>query len=145
MALGIQAAVDNGATVLNLSLGGAGESSVLGSLILSAENSGIVIFAAAGNEPTAVPTYPAAYPGVNAVTALQNGQIAPYANYGSFVDMALPGASVAFLGNQAYLVQGTSVSTAYASGVAAANRETSGASWAQIQTAMQQKFAVPAK
>ena len=50
------------------------------------------------------------YPGVNAVTALQQpGQLAPYANYGSFVDMALPGASVVYLGNQAYLMQGTSV------------------------------------
>lgn len=143
VALGVQAVINNGATFVNLSLGGAGQSSVLESLIQSAEKDGIGFFAAAGNEPVTTPTYPAAYPGVNAVTALQNGQIAPYADYGSFVDMALPGASVVYLGNQAYLVQGTSVSTAYATGIAAGNEATSCAGLAQIQAAMQQKFPVP--
>ncbi|MGH7991482.1 MAG: hypothetical protein ACREDS_15000, partial [Limisphaerales bacterium] len=60
-----------------------------------------------------------------------------------FVDMALPGTSVVYLGSQAYLVQGTSVSTAYATGIAAGNEATSCAGLAQIQAAMQQKFAVP--
>ncbi|MGH8022830.1 MAG: S8 family serine peptidase, partial [Limisphaerales bacterium] len=143
VALGVQAVINNGATFVNLSLGGAGQSSVLESLIQSAEQDGVGFFAAAGNEPVTTPTYPAAYPGVNAVTALQNGQIAPYADYGSFVDMALPGTSVVYLGSQAYLVQGTSVSTAYATGIAAGNEATSCAGLAQIQAAMQQKFAVP--
>jgi hypothetical protein len=145
VALGVQAVINNGATFVNLSLGGAGQSSVLASLIQSAEKDGIGFFAAAGNEPVTTPTYPAAYPGVNGVTALQNGQIAPYANYGSFVDMALPGASVVYLGNQAFLMQGTSVSTAYATGVAAGNEAASCAGLAQILTAMQKKFAVPSK
>ena len=143
VALGVQAVIDNGATYVNLSLGGAGQSSVLGSLIQTAEGDGIGFFAAAGNEPVTTPTYPAAYPGVNAVTALQNGQIAPYANYGNFVDMALPGASVVYLGNQPYLMQGTSVSTAYATGIAAGNEAASCAGLSQIQAAMQKKFAVP--
>jgi hypothetical protein len=146
VALGIQAVINKGATLVNLSLGGAGQSSVLESLIQSAESDGIGFFAAAGNEPVTTPTYPAAYPGVNAVTALQQpGQLAPYANYGSFVDMALPGASVVYLGNQAYLMQGTSVSTAYATGVAAGNEAASCAGLAQIQTTMQKQFAVPSK
>jgi hypothetical protein len=85
VALGIQAAVDNGANVLNLSLGGAGDSSVLDSVIQQAIAAGIPIFAAAGNQPVGTPTYPAADSGVMAVTATQGGQIAPYANYGSFV------------------------------------------------------------
>lgn len=145
VALGIQAVVNNGATFINLSLGGAGQSSVLASLIQSAEKDGIGFFAAAGNEPVTTPTYPAAYPGVNGVTAVQNGRIAPYANYGSFVDMALPGANVVYLGNQAYLMQGTSVSTAYATGIAAGNEAANCAGLQQIQTAMQAKFAVPQK
>jgi hypothetical protein len=145
VALGVQAVIDNGATFVNLSLGGSGQSAVLASLIQSAEKDGVGFFAAAGNEPVATPTYPAAYPGVNAVTALQNGQIAPYANYGSFVDMALPGSSVVYLGNQAYLMQGTSVSTAYATGVAAGNEAASCAGLQQIQSAMQTKFPVPGK
>ena len=145
VALGIQAVINKGATFVNLSLGGSGQSPVLQSLIQSAEQDGIGFFAAAGNEPVTTPTYPAAYPGVNAVTALQNGQLAPYADYGSFVDMALPGASVVYLGNQAYMVQGTSVSTAYATGIAAGNEAVNCAGLPQIQAAMQKQFAVPSK
>jgi hypothetical protein len=145
VALGIQQAVNSGANVLNLSLGGSGDSAVLDGVIQQAIADGIPIFAAAGNTPVNTPTYPAAVPGVNAVTALQNGQIASYANYGYFVDMALPGNSVVYFDNQAYLEVGTSVSTAYATGVAAGNKAATGWSWQQIQTAMQTKFAVPAK
>ena len=145
VALGFQAVINNGATVINMSLGGAGESSMLNGLIQQAIAAGIPVYAAAGNEPVTTPTYPAAYPGVLAVTSVQNGQLAPYANYGSFVDMALPGSSVVYLGNQAYMMQGTSVSTAYATGVAAGNKATSGATWPQVTTAMEKKFPVPAK
>jgi hypothetical protein len=145
VALGVQAAVNNGATVLNLSLGSSGDSSILDDVILSAEKDGVVFFAAAGNQPVSTPTYPAATPGVIAVTALQNGQIAPYADFGSFVALALPGNNVVYWGNQAYLFQGTSVSTANATGVAAGNKNASDWSWAQIESAMQKKFSVPAK
>ena len=48
VALGIQAAVDHGATVVNLSLGGSGDSSVLDSMIQSADGHGIVIFCGGG-------------------------------------------------------------------------------------------------
>lgn len=144
VALGIQAAVDNGATVLNLSLGGAGDSSVLDSVIQQALAGGIVIFAAAGNTPVNTPTYPAAYLGVNDVTALgRPGQLAPYANYSPQVDLALPGASVVYVGNQAYLVQGTSPATAYASGLAAGTKSVNCLTWEQILGAMQTKYPVP--
>jgi len=143
VALGIQAAVDNGATVLNLSLGGAGDSSVLDSVIQQAIAKGIPVIVAAGNTP-GVTTYPAATPGVIAVTALaQNGQLASYANYGSYVDLALPGTSIFYLNGTAYMVQGTSVSTAYASGVAAGNKASTTLTWAQILGAMQTKYPVP--
>jgi hypothetical protein len=80
------------------------------------------------------------------VTALsQPGQLASYANDGSYVDLALPGTSVFYLNGTAYQVQGTSVSTAYASGIAAGNKASTTLTWAQILSAMQQKFAVPAK
>jgi thermitase len=144
VALGVQAAVNNGATVLNLSLGGTTDSAILDNVIQQALAEGIVIFAAAGNQPVNTPTYPAAIPGVNAVTALGSpGQLASYANYGSFVDMALPGTSVVYLGSQPYVVQGTSASTAYATGVAAGAKGINCLPWSQIQGAMQQKFPVP--
>ncbi|HEX3890476.1 MAG TPA: S8 family serine peptidase, partial [Verrucomicrobiae bacterium] len=145
VALGIQLAVDNGANVLNLSLAGAGDSSILAGIIQQAIASGIPVFAAAGNQPVNSPMFPGADSGVIAVTATQGAQLASYANYGSFVDIALPGASIIFLGNQAYVVQGTSVSTAFASGIAAGNKAASNATWAQILAAMQKKFPVPQK
>ncbi|HEV2695517.1 MAG TPA: S8 family serine peptidase [Verrucomicrobiae bacterium] len=146
VALGVQAAVNNGATVLNMSLGGTGDSAVLDDIIQQALAKGIVIFAAAGNQPVNTPTYPAALAGVNAVTALgAPGQLASYANYGSFVSMALPGANVVQEAGQSYMVQGTSTSTAYASGIAAGTKGINCQSWSQIETAMQQKFPVPPK
>jgi len=145
VALGIQAVVDKGATVINLSLGGAGDSSILNNVIQQAIAAGIPVYAAAGNQPVSTPTYPAATPGVIAVTALQNGRIAPYADFGSFVDLALPGTSVVYFGNQAYLVQGTSTATANATGVAAGTKGATGWNWTQIDAKMLQKFPVPAK
>ena len=146
VALGIQAAVNNGATVLNLSLGGSGDSAVLDSVIQQALANGVVIFAAAGNTPVNTPTYPAAIPGVNDVTALsQPGQLASYANFSPQVDMALPGASVVYIGSQAYVVQGTSPATAYATGVAAGTKNVNCLTWPKILSAMQAKFPVPTK
>jgi thermitase len=147
VALGVQAAVNKGATVLNLSLGSSGDSTVLDSVLQQAVADGIIVFAAAGNEPVATPTYPAAATGVNAVTALSGpGQLASYADYGSFVNMALPGSSVVYLGNTAYEMQGTSVSTGYASGIAAGTRSGNcGLTWPQIQTSMVKSFPVPSK
>jgi hypothetical protein len=146
VALGVQAAVNNGATILNLSLGGSNDSSVLESVIQQAVADGIVIFAAAGNTPVNTPTYPAAIPGVNDVTALgQPGQLAVYADFSPQVDLALPGASVVYLGSQAYVVQGTSPATAYATGMAAGTKSVNCLTWAQILAAMQAKFPVPTK
>jgi hypothetical protein len=145
VALGIKAAVDNGATVLNLSLGGSSDSAVLASVIQQAIAAGIPVYAAAGNQAVSTPTYPAADPGVIGVTATQGSQLAPYANFGSFVSLAMPGASVVYFGGQPYIVQGTSPATAYATGVAAGTKGVNCLPWTQIQTAMQKKFAVPAK
>ncbi|HEY4417436.1 MAG TPA: S8 family serine peptidase [Verrucomicrobiae bacterium] len=146
VALGVQAAVDGGATVLNMSLGGTDNSSVLADVVQQAMAQGIIVFASAGNTPVATPTYPAAIPGVNAITALgAPGQLASYANYGSFVEMALPGTSFVYLGDQAYEVQGTSPASAYASGIAAGTKTVNCAGWSQILPAMAQKFPVPAK
>ena len=144
VALGIQAAVDGGATVLNMSLAGSTDSPILDNIIQQAIAKGVVIFAAAGNQPVSTPMYPAAIPGVNAVTALAApGQLASYANFGSFVEMALPGSSVVYLGDQGFVVQGTSPATAYASGIAAGTKGINCLPWTQIESAMQQKFPVP--
>ena len=61
-----------------------------------------------------------------AVTAWTRDGLAPYADYGSFVDLAPPGNSVVYLGDQPWLVQGTSVSTAYMTGMAAGAKTATG-------------------
>ena len=146
VALGIQAAVDGGANVLNMSLGSAGDSSVLDGIVALALSDNIMMFGAAGNTPVNTPTFPGAIPGVMDVTALgAPGQLASYANYWSGDSMALPGAAVVYFGGQAYGVQGTSTATAYASGIFAGTMSANGASAPQIIPAMQTKFPVPGK
>jgi thermitase len=120
VAMGIYQAVNNGAQIINLSLGSEASSPFLLKMIQSAHDQGVIFFAAAGNAPVATPTYPAAYPEVIAVTAgSRNGGIAPYANFGSFIDVIAPGSSVVNYKGQSWLIMGTSASTAFASGVAA--------------------------
>jgi len=150
VARGIQEAVNNGANVINLSLGGSGDSLVLRDLVKSVTASGIPIFAAAGNEPVATPFFPAAYPEVTAVTARgqqssATGQvtIAPYANYGSFVDVAAPDSTIIYFADQPWYVRGTSAAAAYTSGMAAGLAETTRQGWNDIRSILQRNFPVP--
>ena len=76
VANGIAQAVNNGATMINLSLGSDGDSSFLHGVIQDASSKNILFIGAAGNQPVTTPFYPAAYPEVNAVTAIDQGQIA---------------------------------------------------------------------
>lgn len=145
VALGIQQAINNGATILNMSLGSSGDSAVLDGLIAQAASDNITMFAAAGNTPTDSPYYPAADSGVIAVTALaQAGELASYAN--SWADpsmIALPGTGVfTYDGNQ-WVVQGTSTAAAISSGVFAGNVAAHGWTPAQTVSAMENKFPVP--
>lgn len=120
VARGIYAAIKDGATVINLSLGSSGDSGFLRNVISQGDQQGIIFIAAAGNEPTTSPTYPAAYPEVIAVTASdRQGNIASYANRGDFVDVIAPGGNVIQFAGQTYYGVGTSFSTAYVSGAAA--------------------------
>jgi hypothetical protein len=133
VANGIVLAVNGGAKVINLSLGSPNDSSFLHSVIQDVAKLNIPVFAAAGNQPVTTPYYPAAYPEVKAVTAVDNGQLAPYANRGSFVSLGAPGTSLVAFGNLTYAVQGTSVSSAFTSGLAAGYLETRGGV-SQMQT-----------
>ncbi len=117
---GISQAVKNGARIINLSLGGDGDSALLHTIIRNSAAQGIVFFAAAGNEPTTAPFYPAAYPEVTAVTAGErNGALAAYANRGPFVDVVASGTSLVQFNNQGWVVTGTSSAAAAATGYAA--------------------------
>lgn len=144
VANGIVQAVNGDANLINLSLGGTGDSSVLRDLVRSVSDRGIPIFAAAGNEPVATPFYPAAYAGVTAVTAVEQGKIANYANFGSFVDLAAPDSSVVYFNHQPWFVRGTSASAAYVSGLAAGLADVTHQPWSQIQSTILRTLPVPA-
>jgi hypothetical protein len=141
VASGIVLAVNNGARVVNLSLGSDGDSTFLHEVIQAAAKQNITILAAAGNQPVATPFYPAAYSEVNAVTAIDNGQLAPYANRGSFVTLGAPGTSIVYYNNQPYYVTGTSAASAFASGMAAGYLETAGTS-GNVQQFLRNNFGV---
>jgi thermitase len=142
VAWGVSTAVDNGATLINLSLGSSGDSKLLQTVIENAAAQGVVFFAAAGNTPTDAPTYPAAYPSVTAVTAGdKRGNLASYANYGSFVDVVGPGTSIVSYNGRSYLVSGTSSATAFISGMAAGTANLTGRSLTSVQTSLRQSLA----
>ena len=92
----IRYAADNGADVINMSLGGGGESKLMEDAIDYAHQKGVVVIAAAGNSNQNSASYPARYPHVIGVAALDSvGIKAPYSNFGAGVDIAAPGGSEA--------------------------------------------------
>jgi len=114
---GIIKAINLGDNPISISSGGTGNSAVLGDLIAEAQQKGVEFVAAAGNTPGTEDTYPAAYPGVLAVTAsAPNGQLASYADDGSFVQAIEPGTAPIVYDGQEWIVQGTSPATATMSG-----------------------------
>ena len=57
---------------------------------------------------------PEARAGLVITASAPNGQLASYANDGSFVQAMAPGTSIVYLNGQPWQVQGTSTSTAFA-------------------------------
>jgi serine protease len=91
---GIRWAADNGAQVINLSLGSPRNSRVLQAAIDHAREQGVVIVAAAGNSGGSV-GYPGASRGVIGVSATDShDQLAWFSSRGKGVDIAAPGVNV---------------------------------------------------
>ncbi|MCX7868109.1 S8 family peptidase [Limisphaera sp. VF-2] len=145
LAVGVYRAVhEGGAHILNLSLGSEADNRFLHALLQQVSASGVLVLAAAGNEPVTTPVFPAAYPEVMAVTAGdRTGRIAPYANRGDFVDLIAPGVSVVYHQGQPFLVSGTSAATAFASGLAAGLAETRGRNPDEIRSALRVILSTP--
>lgn len=92
----IKFAADNGADVINMSLGGGGESQLLKQAIDYAHQKGVVLVGAAGNLNQNAASYPARFPHVIGVAALDSaGGKAPYSNFGAGIDISAPGGSAA--------------------------------------------------
>lgn len=91
----IEYAINQGANVMSNSWGGGGFMQSLQDIINDAYQAGIVFVAAAGNNGTDKPHYPAAYDNVISVVALDyNDNKASFSNYGSSVDVAAPGVGI---------------------------------------------------
>ncbi len=132
IAKGILYAANNGADVINMSLGGPGSKAVENALGY-AEAMGVVLVAAAGNESTDLAhTYPAAYRETIAVAAsTPDDALADFSNWGSGVDLAAPGTSILSLkasqsqggfpspDGPLLWLQGTSMAAPHVSGAAA--------------------------
>ena len=89
---GIVWAVDEGADVINLSLGAGGGARALEAAVRYARDSGVVVVAASGNEGRAAVSWPAAYADALAVGAVDfAGDRAPYSNGGNALDLVAPG------------------------------------------------------
>nr|MCU0806926.1 S8 family peptidase [Candidatus Contendobacter sp.] len=84
------------ADVVNLSVGGPGFSPGSQAVYDQARAAGVVIIAAAGNDGTSELNYPAAFPGVIAVGAVDiNKAWAYYSNFGSWISVVAPGGNTA--------------------------------------------------
>jgi serine protease len=137
IANGIYYATDNGADVINMSLGGSANLNVLRDACEYAAANDVVIVAAAGNDATDSPFYPAAYPVCISVSATTlDDALAGYSNYGSTIDIAAPGGDSADRNGDGYVdmvlqntfsrknegyyfFQGTSMASPHVAGVAA--------------------------
>lgn len=82
--------------IVNMSFSGPQDVAISRAIARMSEQKGIVFIAAAGNMgPTAAPSYPAAYPSVIAVTAVnRNGENYRSANRGTYIDVAAPGVDI---------------------------------------------------
>lgn len=121
VAEGIIWATDNGAKVINLSLGNYAQGAFLHDAVKYANDHDVVIVAATGNDNTAQPGYPAAYPEVFAVSATnQDLSKAPYSNYGDYVDVVAPGTTIAssYPNNQYAALSGTSMASPHVAALA---------------------------
>lgn len=120
IAEGIRWSADHHAQVINLSLGGPGNSNVLKNAVNYAYGKGAVLVAAAGNDGDSTISYPAAYSNVIAVAATtRTDRHARFSNHGSWVDVAAPGVDILSTvpgGYDSY--SGTSMATPHVSALA---------------------------
>ena len=120
--MGIIYATDNGAHVINMSLGATSYSRGEEAAVDYAWAHGVVVVAAAGNNGANVYHYPAAHPNAMAVAATDSSdQRAYFSNWGDFVDVAAPGNWVysTMRGNYYGSMSGTSMASPHVAGLAA--------------------------
>lgn len=124
VAEGVRAAVDRGANIINLSLGGSGYSQTLQEATDYALANNVLVIAASGNTGDSTVNYPAGNPNVLGVGATdQNDQVADFSTYNGTVDVSAPGVDIAstywYYGRSVYAYSsGTSMATPFVTGLA---------------------------
>lgn len=92
IAQGIRWATDEGADVINLSLGSAARDPTIEAAVHYAIDAGVVVVAAAGNDARGRVSFPAGFDDVIAVAATRSDdERASYSNWGGTIDLAAPG------------------------------------------------------
>jgi subtilisin family serine protease len=121
IAAGVVWAVDHGAQVINLSLGGPGVSPPLSNALSYASTKNVIVVAAAGNSGVTTQFFPAADQHVVSVAATTVAdQRYSWSNFGSWVRLAAPGCNLAPTRGGGYgTFCGTSSATPLVSGLAA--------------------------
>jgi subtilisin family serine protease len=97
IARGIRWAVDQGARVISMSLGGPDDTQVIRDAVTYAHDRNVLLVAASGNGHADgnKPNYPAAYPGVLAVSATgRNDSVTGFSTTGDYVGISAPGVGV---------------------------------------------------
>ena len=120
VAAGIVYSADNGADIINLSLGSSVGSQVTLDAVNYAMEKGVTVIASAGNSGGALPGYPARYEGVVAVGAIDpGGARSSFSNKGG--DIWAPGRDVhtTYLNDGYKALNGTSFSAPYVAAMAA--------------------------
>lgn len=116
-------ATDNGANVINMSLGASSYSRGEEMAVNYATAHGVVVAAAAGNRGRDAYHYPAAHENAIAVTSTTSSDtISSFSNRGTWVDVAAPGSSIWSLapGSASYVTKsGTSMATPHVAALAA--------------------------
>ncbi len=117
---GIRYAADNGADIINLSLGSYSNMQALEDAIDYAVDKGALVVGAAGNDDEHAVLYPATYSNVLAVGSVDSATLtrSTFSNYGETVDVSAPGTNIFSTWMDGYqALDGTSMSTAIVSSV----------------------------
>jgi serine protease len=122
IAEGILYAVENGAQVINMSLGSELPSPIIEDAVNQALEAGVVVVAAAGNSGANLKEYPAGFKGVISVGATnEKKQLADFSTFGPSVDIVAPGENIystAYTGKSTFSeLDGTSMASPVVAGV----------------------------